>query len=212
VFRGAPSWKQERRLWARGCRLIAGVDEVGRGPLAGPVVAAAVALRAPIKARWMGQVRDSKQLSPRARERLDPRIRAAAVDAAVGLAEASEIDDVGIVEATRLAMARAIEGLGGPVDHLLVDAMQLSVNGVPCTAIVHGDALCYSIAAASIVAKVARDRMMAELDAVYPGYGLARHKGYPTPQHLAALERLGPSPLHRRAFAPVRRALERAGV
>ena len=209
MFRGVPTWKAERHLWAEGCRLVAGVDEVGRGPLAGPVVAAAVVLAAPVRGWARSRVRDSKQLTPAARERLDPQIRRAALGAAVGVAEAAAIDAAGIVEATRLAMARAVRRLDCGAEHLLVDALALSVDGIPCTPVVHGDVLCYTIAAASIVAKVARDRMMVDLDARHPGYGFARHKGYPTPQHLAALDLMGPSPEHRRGFAPVRRVLER---
>ncbi len=209
MFRGVPTWEAERRLWAQGCRLVAGVDEVGRGPLAGPVVAAAVVLAAPARGWARSRVRDSKQVSAANRERLAPRIRRAAIATAVGVTEAEEIDAAGIVEATRLAMARAVRRLDCGVDHLLVDALTLSIDGIPCTPVVHGDVLCYTIAAASIVAKVARDRMMVEMDARHPGYGFARHKGYPTPQHLAALDLMGPSPEHRRTFAPVRRALDR---
>jgi ribonuclease HII len=206
--RSQPGWQEERRLWAKGHLRVAGVDEVGRGPLAGPLVAAAVVLPQALDAPWVDEIRDSKQLTPSARERLAPQIQRAAIGFGVGMADVDEIDAVGIAEATRQAMARAVRQVPCGVDHLLVDALELSVDGIPSASIVHGDAICCSIAAASIVAKVARDRLMTRLDALYPGYGFARHKGYPTPQHVEALERLGPSPLHRRRFAPVQRLLE----
>ncbi len=203
-----PDWSAERLLWKQGYPRVAGVDEVGRGPLAGPVVAAAVVFPKGFSARRLPGLRDSKQLTPAARERLAPRIRRLAEGVGVGSASPAEIDALGIVGATVTAMFRAVRELPVGVDHLLVDALPLDCDGLPCRAIVHGDALCCSIAAASIVAKVARDALMDDLDARFPGYGLARHKGYPTPEHLAALARLGPSPLHRRSFAPVRRLLE----
>ena len=126
----------------------------------------------------------------------------------MGSASPAEIDGLGIVGATMAAMSRAVRELATDVDHLLVDAVALECDGLPCRAIIHGDALCCSIAAASIVAKVARDALMDEMDALHPGYGFSRHKGYGTAEHLSALERLGPTPLHRRSFAPVRRLLE----
>ena len=138
-------------------------------------------------------------------------MRRFAAGVGIGSASPSEIDALGIVGATVAAMSRAIRELPQSADHLLVDALRLECDGLPCRPIIHGDALCCSIAAASIVAKVARDSLMVELDALHPGYGFARHKGYPTAEHRAALERLGPTPLHRRSFAPVRRVLE-AGV
>ncbi|MDE2802379.1 MAG: ribonuclease HII [Chloroflexota bacterium] len=203
-----PDWSAERLLWKQGYLRVAGVDEVGRGPLAGPVVAAAVVFPRGFTSRRLPGLRDSKQLTAAARERLAPRVRALAVAVGVGSASPSEIDALGIVGATVAAMTRAVRELPAPADHLLVDALPLDCDGLPCRPIVHGDALCCSIAAASIVAKVVRDALMEDLDAQYPGYGLARHKGYPTAEHLAALERLGPTPLHRRSFAPVRRLLE----
>ena len=203
-----PDWSAERLLWKQGYLRVAGVDEVGRGPLAGPVVAAAVVFPPTFRARKLPGLRDSKQLTAMARERLAPQVRRFAAGVGVGSASHAEIDALGIVGATVAAMSRAIRQLPQSADHLLVDALRLECDGIPCRAIIHGDALCCSIAAASIVAKVARDSLMVKLDALHRGYGFARHKGYPTPEHLAALERLGPTPLHRRSFAPVRRVLE----
>ncbi|MSQ11332.1 MAG: ribonuclease HII [Dehalococcoidia bacterium] len=202
---GRPTLTSERQAWAEGHRRVAGLDEVGRGPLAGPVVAGAVVLPYPVPERLLRcGIRDSKQLSPQARARLAPLIREHAVGAGVGLATSEEIDELGIVWATRQAMLRALESLAVRPDLLLIDALPLPQAGIPFRAIIHGDALCLSIAAASIVAKVARDRMMVEMDAEHPGYGFARHKGYGTAEHLASLARLGPTPQHRRTFAPVR--------
>ena len=206
-----PDWSAERLLWKQGYLRVAGVDEVGRGPLAGPVMAAAVVFPPSFRTRLLPGLRDSKQLTAKARERLAPQVRRFAAGVGVGSASPSEIDTLGIVGATVAAMFRAIRQLPQSADHLLVDALRLECDGLPCRPIIHGDALCSSIAAASIVAKVARDSLMVELDALHPGYGFARHKGYPTAEHRAALERLGPTPLHRRSFAPVRRVLE-AGV
>ena len=203
-----PDWAAERLLWKLGYLRVAGVDEVGRGPLAGPVVAAAVVFPPSFRTRKLPGLRDSKQLTAKARERLAPQVRRFAAGVGIGSASPSEIDALGIVGATVAAMSRAIRELPQSADHLLVDALRLECDGLPCRPIIHGDALCSSIAAASIVAKVARDSLMKELDALHPGYGFARHKGYPTAEHLAVLERLGPTPLHRRSFAPVRRVLE----
>ena len=203
-----PDWSAERLLWKQGYLRVAGVDEVGRGPLAGPVMAAAVVFPPSFRTRKLPGLRDSKQLTAKARERLAPQVRRFAAGVGIGSASPSEIDALGIVGATVAAMSRAIRQLPQSADHLLVDALRLECDGLPCRPIIHGDALCCSIAAASIVAKVARDSLMVELDALHPGYGFARHKGYPTAEHLAALERLGPTALHRRSFAPVRRVLE----
>ena len=203
-----PDWSAERQLWKQGYVQVAGVDEVGRGPLAGPVMAAAVVFSPKFRTRNLPGLDDSKKLSPLARERLSPLIQRYAEGVGIGRAEHHEIDALGIVEATKTAMARAIRQLENQVDHLLVDALPLSCDGLPCRAIIHGDALCSSIAAASIVAKVARDRLMGEMEAIYPGYGFAQHKGYPTESHMAALEQLGPTPIHRRSFAPVRQVLD----
>jgi ribonuclease HII len=203
-----PDWSAERQLWKQGYVQVAGIDEVGRGPLAGPVMAAAVVFAPTFRVQNLPDLNDSKKLSPLARERLSPRIHRFAQGVGIGRAEHYEIDALGIVEATKTAMTRAIRQLENQVDHILVDALTLSCDGLPCRAIIHGDALCSSIAAASIVAKVARDHLMQEMDIIYPGYGFAQHKGYPTEAHIAALEQLGPTPIHRRSFAPVRRIIE----
>lgn len=189
-----------RSLRAAGVRFVAGVDEVGVGPLAGPVVAAAVIL--PDDANLPG-LDDSKRLDARTRERLATSIQAQAVAVGVGAVEPAEIDRLNIYRAALQAMARAVAALGQVPEHVLVDAR--TIPGIPMrqTGIVHGDARDASIAAASIVAKVHRDALMRRLDGVYPGYGFARNVGYPTPAHLEALRRLGPSTIHRRSFAPV---------
>ena len=174
-------------------------------------MAAAVVLPRDCDAPWTKRVRDSKLLAPSLRTRLASCLEAIALGVGIGEASHQEIDTLGVLQATRLSMARAIEKLRSRPDFLLVDAVHLSDAGAPCKAIIHGDATCFSIAAASIVAKVARDRLMVKLDAVYPGYGFAQHKGYPTQRHLEALQRLGPAPVHRRRFAPVRRLLEGDG-
>lgn len=199
-----PTWAEELRLLEDGYRLIAGVDEVGRGPLAGPVVAAAIILDPKAQIPWYEELQDSKALSPTQREGLSPLITKAAISIGIGESEAKEIDALGIVQATRNAMTRAVNGLAVQPDHLLVDAMPLPESGLPFRALIKGDALCRSIAAASIVAKVARDQRMFKEDAAYPDYGFARHKGYATREHLEQLGRLGPCPLHRRSFAPLR--------
>jgi ribonuclease HII len=186
--------------------LIAGVDEAGRGPLAGPVVAAAVILdaRSPIRG-----LADSKQLSPRRREQLFDEIRAKALCCSIALASVEEIDRLNILQATMLAMQRAVKGLRLKPNKVLVDGNRLPSLEVLAEAVVSGDALVPAISAASILAKVARDRLLDELHAVYPGYGFDRHKGYGTAQHMLALQTLGPLDVHRRSFAPVARALQR---
>ena len=188
------------RLVRGGARVIAGVDEVGVGPLAGPVVACAVVFA---ERPWLPGLGDSKQLTRAARERLDAEIRKCA--SAIGLAEVwpAEIDRLNIYRAALEAMRRAVLALGVAPDHLLVDARTIPGIAAAQTPLIGGDARDGSIAAASIVAKVHRDALMARLDAAHPGYGFARHKGYGTADHLAALQRLGPTPLHRRSFAPV---------
>jgi len=189
--------------------LIAGVDEVGRGPLAGPVVTAAVILdpRRPIEG-----LADSKKLSGRRREQLAVEIRTKALAWSLGRAEVEEIDRINILQATLVAMRRAVEGLAVRPHEVLVDGNRCPELPCPARAIVGGDASEPVIAAASILAKVARDREMVELDRLYPGYGLAGHKGYPTKTHLAAIEELGASPIHRRSFRPVREVMEREGA
>ena len=194
----------EQPLWDAGLLYVGGVDEVGMAPLAGPVIAAAVILKP--GARIIG-VNDSKQLSPEEREALDPVIRAECIAVGLGRAEVDEIDTLNIYQAGLLALRRAVLALDPQPQHLLVDARKLAGLSMPQQAIIKGDAKSITIGAASIVAKVHRDRLMARLDQEHPGYGFAAHKGYPTAEHLAALERLGACPLHRRSFAPVAKKL-----
>lgn len=185
--------------------IVAGVDEAGRGPLAGPVVAAAVVLSA---AYPIDGLADSKTLSALRREALAVQIRAHAAAWALGMASVEEIDRLNILQATLLAMQRAVQGLAVTPDLVLVDGNRAPRLSCPVRTVVRGDALIKSISAASILAKVARDAILLNLDGEYPGYGFAAHKGYPTNAHRRALEALGPSPVHRRSFAPVRRLLE----
>lgn len=189
---------------AQGYSCVAGVDEVGRGSLAGPVMAAAVVLPPRLKAPWLKQVRDSKLLTPKQREALCHNIQQSDIATAVGLVSSEDIDRIGIAPATRLAMQQAVSKLTQTPDFLLIDALRLPAVKLPQKAVVDGDSLCLSIACASIVAKVARDHLMEEMDALHPGYGFAANKGYGTAEHLAALGRLGPCPIHRRSFAPIR--------
>jgi ribonuclease HII len=203
-----PSLQWERVLWRSGIRAVAGIDEVGRGPLAGPLVAAAVVLPpSPKRVPWLRDVRDSKLLTPARREALDPLIRSLAIAVGIGTVSAAALDAIGVAEATRRAMSDALDQLQLQVEHLLIDALSLP-HQVPQTPLIHGDARCVSIACASIVAKVARDRMMDDLDPTFPGYGFSQNKGYGTSQHLSALEQLGPCPIHRRSFAPLRLSRE----
>jgi len=199
-----PSFTEERLLEAEGYRYIAGIDEVGRGALAGPVVAAAVILPPDITKRWSRQVRDSKMLTPARRELLFHHIHETAIAIGIGSASREIVDTRGIVKATRLAMKIAVERLSPPAEALLIDYMRLPEVRLPQKGIIDGDSRCFCIACASIVAKVTRDRLMTEMDSIYPDYGLARHKGYGTREHLACLSRLGPSPVHRLSFNPVR--------
>lgn len=195
-----PDMRHERRLWNRGLTAVAGVDEVGVGPMAGPVVAAAVIFAPEI---FIKGVRDSKQLSPEQREQLFPLIYQRAQTVGIGVAEVEEVDRLNVYHATALACTRAVAALRFAPDHVLIDGRGNPRLEFPHTAIVGGDRKSFCIAAASIVAKVMRDRMMVEYDARFPDYGFAAHKGYCTAEHLTALERLGPSPIHRRSFAPV---------
>lgn len=188
---------------------IAGVDEVGRGPLCGAVVTAAVILD---PARPIAGLNDSKKLTEASRERLFDEIREKALAWCIARAEVEEIDRLNILHATMLAMQRAVEGLSIVPELVLIDGNRCPRLAVPSRAIVKGDATVPAIAAASILAKVSRDREMQVLEKHYPGYGLAKHKGYPTAEHLAALQRLGPTPIHRRSFAPVRQWLEVHGA
>lgn len=184
--------------------LIAGVDEVGRGPLAGPVVAAAVILD---PERPIDGLADSKQLGEKRREQLAEIIRERALAWCIARAEVEEIDRINILQASLLAMQRAVRGLDPLAEFALIDGNRCPELPCPARAVVKGDSRVAAISAASIIAKVARDREMVELDRVYPGYGLARHKGYPSRQHVEALQALGVTPIHRRSYAPVRRAL-----
>ena len=205
----------ERRLWrATPGLVLAGVDEAGRGPLAGPVAAGAVTMPPQLAESLLvgdfAGLTDSKRLSEVDRERYFDALRAVeGVRVAIGWASAAEIDRLNILRATHLAMARALEALGDPAPGFaLVDG--LPVRGLPCPheAVVKGDAKCFLVSAASVAAKVSRDRLLVELDARYPGYGFAEHKGYGTAEHLEALRRLGPCPEHRRSFRPVADLLE----
>jgi ribonuclease HII len=199
----------ERELWARGVIHVAGVDEAGMAPLAGPVVAAACILPHDYRPRG---VDDSKQLDRAERERLAVDIQRNAISWSVARAEVDEIDGLNIYRAGLVALVRAVRGLVTAPEHVLVDARKLEDLRVPQTPIIHGDALSLTIAAASILAKTARDALMAELDTAHPGYGFARHKGYPTAEHFDALRRLGACPVHRRSFQPVREALGLAPI
>lgn len=194
----------ETRLWGRGVTLVAGVDEAGMAPLAGPVVAAACILPRDYRPRG---VDDSKKLDPGERERLAADIKRNALAWAVGQAEVGEIDRLNIYWAGILSLRRAVLGLDPRPEHLLIDARRIRDLDIPQDGIVRGDALSLTIAAASILAKTTRDALMTRMDAEHPGYGFARHKGYPTPDHVAALRERGACPIHRRSFGPVRDVL-----
>jgi ribonuclease HII len=200
-----PDLRFEIALWEQGITLVAGIDEAGRGALAGPVAAGAVVLpsKQPDVFNLLSGVRDSKVMSPAERAHWAAEIKAIAVAWGVGLAEPGEIDQLGIVPATCLAAARALNALGLTPEHLLVDYLTLPDVSVPQTPLVKGDARVLSIAAASILAKTARDALLVELEQTYPGYGFARHKGYATQTHRQAIRALGPCAVHRRTFAPV---------
>jgi ribonuclease HII len=191
--------KFENLAWAAGAKLVAGVDEVGRGSLFGPVVAAAVILDPQYRIRGL---RDSKLLPREHREELAVRIRDHAIALSIAAVDSARIDQINIYHASRLAMLHAVRQLVPAADYLLIDALKLDCD-LAQRAIIHGDALSASIAAASIVAKVERDRMISAWDPVFPEYHLASNKGYSTPRHIAALREHGPSPLHRQSFAPV---------
>jgi len=195
-------WREERLAWSEGCCCVAGIDEAGRGALAGPVVAACVVL--PIDCTLTG-IRDSKLLTPLQRCEAFDRILAAARGYGVGAVPAEEIDAVNVLQATHKAMRLALESLPGGLrpDRVLIDGLPVRPFPLSHVALVGGDGLSISIAAASIIAKVTRDRMMVAHDSVHPGYGFASHKGYGSAAHLQALAELGPCPLHRRSFAPV---------
>ncbi|HLC40720.1 MAG TPA: ribonuclease HII [Methylomirabilota bacterium] len=191
------TYRFEKKAWRAGHTCVAGVDEVGRGPLAGPVVAAAVILPANRRIRGL---KDSKLLTPAQRETLFPVIQDAAEAVGVGIIEAPMIDRINILEATRRAMLEALSKLSVPPDLVLIDAIRLPTLTIEQQPIIKGDRLSATIAAASIIAKVTRDRLMLEYDQVYPEYGFARHKGYATEEHLQAIDRFGPCPIHRRTF------------
>ncbi len=206
-----PSLEREKALWQAGMRLVAGLDEAGRGAWAGPVVAAAVILPAfdelPAELR---DVDDSKCLSPAQRQRLYHAVLRHAYAWGVGIVPAQEIDRLGIVPATRTAMELALDSLTCRPEAVLVDALRLPEVSCPQEAIIRGDQLCVSIAAASIVAKVTRDHWMTAAHAWLPAYGFAHHKGYGTAEHRSALQRYGPSPIHRLSYAPVAELVEEA--
>ncbi|HEX6030107.1 MAG TPA: ribonuclease HII [Tepidiformaceae bacterium] len=195
-----PSLKFERAFWAVGANWVAGVDEVGVGPLAGPVAAAVVALPRDKRFRWYSQVRDSKVLTAAEREAVAPKIRDS-VPWAIGWATHEEIDRIGILPARRLCMLRAFEMLSVKPDGIVSDALDLPLPNV--NAVIRADALSVSVAAASIVAKVARDALMSELCDRYPGYGFCHNKGYGTPEHKKAIRDLGPCEIHRKTWAPI---------
>jgi len=200
-----PDLRYERKLWRTGIEAVAGVDEAGVGPMAGPVVAAAVVFAPEL---YIKGVHDSKQLIAEKREELHDTIRERAITFAVGIAEVEEIDRLNIYWATMRAIERALTGLGKTPDHVLVDGRKVPGLQIPQTHIVGGDRKSFCIAAASILAKVTRDRIMNAYDEQYPGYGFAQHKGYCTTDHFQSLEHLGPSPIHRRSFSPVAMAAQ----
>ncbi len=204
----SPTLEFERSLWEAGFGWVAGIDEAGRGPLAGPVSAAAIILPPdPAIAAQLSGVRDSKQMTPEGRESWAARLRQVVLAYGVGFASAQEIDSLGILPATRLAVKRALEGLALSPDHLLLDYLELPDDRRPQLSLVKGDARSLSIASASVLAKTAHDALLRELDQQYPGYGFASHKGYPTLEHRLALARLGPCPIHRLTFKGVRETI-----
>ena len=208
-MRVRPTFDEENHLIRQGYRFIAGIDEVGRGPLAGPLIAAAVILPPDLDTPWLSLVRDSKQLSAGMRARLFPLIGEAAAAIGIGSCPHKIIDAIGIAQATRFAMSAAIAHLYLHPDFLLIDYVKLPKIAIPQKSIVKGDSLCISIACASIIAKVVRDRLMVDMDQVHPGYGFAHHKGYATREHMESLRRLGACPIHRKCFSPVRACLDR---
>jgi len=206
-----PTFRAERGLSRQGVDIVAGVDEVGRGPLAGPVAAGAVVLPAGIRAsgrfRWLSRVRDSKQLTPAQREEIAPHIWEHAQAASVAFVSVEAIDRIGIAEASRQAMLAAIGGLSVQPHHLLIDAFRLAACSIAQTAIIRGDATSFSIACASIIAKVTRDRAMDYYHEAFPAFGFDHNKGYATAEHMQAIQLHGPCDLHRRSFSPVREML-----
>jgi ribonuclease HII len=204
-----PDLRFEKELWGEGFHVIAGLDEAGRGAWAGPVYAGVVVLPKDERiCELLSGVRDSKQMSPKERARWEGCIKSASIAWAVGSASEREIDEKGIMEATCLAMQRALDQLVYPPDHLLIDYISLHDCKCPQLSLPKGDCQSLSIAAASVLAKTARDAFMVSLDAGYPGYSFARHKGYGTRQHQAALKTLGVLPIHRKTFRPISERLE----
>jgi ribonuclease HII len=199
-----PNLDHENELKSQGCELVAGIDEVGRGALAGPVVASAVILPHPASLTRFELVQDSKELDYKKRETLFDFIMKEALAVGIGVVPPQVIDSINILKATKLAMMQAVEKLPRQPSFLLIDRVTLSQCPIPQRGITRGDKLCLSIACASIIAKVTRDRIMEEFDVTYPGYGFAQHKGYGTGAHMSSLHELGPSPIHRLYFAPVR--------
>ncbi len=199
----------EQELYKKGIKLIAGTDEVGRGPLVGPVVAAAVILP---ENYYLEGLDDSKKLTEKKREKYYDIIYKDAISVGIGIVDAKTIDEINILEASRLAMKKAIESLNVKPDYILSDAMKLNNQSIPYTDIIHGDALSESIAAASVIAKVTRDRMMYELDKEHPEYGFAKHKGYPTKLHLENLEKYGVLDNYRFSYKPVKKILDNERV
>jgi ribonuclease HII len=198
-----PDWQEETACLQQGYTLVAGVDEVGRGCLAGPVVASAVIMPHNATADWYSDIKDSKLLSPKQRERLAPLIQRQAVSIGTGVVSSQLIDRLGMTAAVRLAMFLAVRQLKPGPQYVLIDYLSVPQLSCPQKGITDGDSLCFSIACASIVAKVYRDHLMDRLERRYPGYGLSRHKGYGTAEHLAGLRKYGPSSIHRRLFQPV---------
>jgi ribonuclease HII len=204
-MRISPDLALEQTLWEKGLVYLAGIDEAGRGAWAGPVAAGAAVLpTSPDLLERLKGVRDSKQMTPAQRTAWAQKIKEQALSWGVGMASQEEIDTLGILPATRLAMQRAIEALSPSPQHLLIDAVRLPGCNLPQTSLIKGDVHCLSIAAASVLAKTARDSLMISLEQDYPGYGFAAHKGYGTAAHRAALQSLGTCALHRRSFAPIR--------
>ncbi|OGY87344.1 MAG: ribonuclease HII [Candidatus Kerfeldbacteria bacterium RIFOXYA2_FULL_38_24] len=203
---GKPHLRYERRLSKEGYSAIVGVDEVGRGAWAGPIISCAIVM--PLDHR-VKNVRDSKELSPRKRKKVAAKIQEVAISCSIGIVENTEIDEMGIVQANEESMIRAIRGLSVEPDYVLVDAFNLqSLSGVKQSAVAHGDATVYSIAAASIVAKVTRDQIMDELDRQFPKYGFDKHKGYGTEKHKRALDKHGVTQAHRLTFHPMKTMLK----
>jgi ribonuclease HII len=201
------SLSEEKAVRSAGYKYVAGIDEVGRGPLAGPVLAAAVIMPEKIKREdWAQRVRDSKLLTAKSRADLYDFILEKAIGFGIGIVDSVVIDKINIYQATKLAMKQAVENCAPYPDYLLIDYVKLPEVKIPQKGVKEGDSVCFSIACSSIIAKVTRDRMMMDFDTKYPGYGFASHKGYGTAEHLDCLKRLGPCPIHRHSFQPVRDA------